>query len=353
MMSIEELARNTADVAIRILNGEPPASLKVPPQLPSQPRFDWRELQRWGIPESQLPSGAEVVYRSPSVWETYHWHIAAIIAALILQASLITGLVLQRNRQRRADAELQRTRHDLAHITRISSISELSASLAHELNQPLTAITSNAQAARRFMAKGGPDDIQDVREILGDIVQAGLHASAVIERVRSMVKNEQRGAVSFDITSAIRDVVLLLHSDAEMRKISVSVQAEPQIPAVRGDRVQLQQVVLNLLLNAFDAMKDSDASDRTVLVDIARIDERMLKISVTDSGPGLTAGSVARVFDAFYTTKSNGLGMGLSISRSIIEAHGGRLCAENNLRRGATFSFTVPIAMRSESITNR
>ena len=205
------------------------------------------------------------------------------------------------------------------------------------------------------MAKGGPDDIQDVREILGDIVQAGLHASAVIERVRSMVKNEQRGAVSFDITNAIRDVVLLLHSDAEMRKISVSVQAEPQIPAVRGDRVQLQQVVLNLLLNAFDAMKDSDRSDRTVLLNIARIDERMLKVSVTDAGPGLPAGSPERVFDAFYTTKSNGLGMGLSISRSIIEAHGGRLWAENNLTRGATFSFTIPIATRAEfgAIPNR
>ena len=203
------------------------------------------------------------------------------------------------------------------------------------------------------MAMGGPDDIQDMREILGDIVQAGLHASAVIDRVRSMVKNEQRGAVSFDITSAIRDVVLLLHSDAVMRKINVTLEAEPEMPGVRGDRVQLQQVVLNLLLNAFDAMKDSDASDRTVLVDIARIDERMLKISVTDSGPGLPAGSVERVFDAFYTTKSNGLGMGLSISRSIIEAHGGRLWAENNLRRGATFSFTILIAMRAESITNR
>ena len=198
------------------------------------------------------------------------------------------------------------------------------------------------------MAMGGPDDIQDMREILGDIVQAGLHASAVIDRVRSMVKNEQRGAVSFDITSAIRDVVLLLHSDAVMRKINVTLEAEPEMPGVRGDRVQLQQVVLNLLLNAFDAMKDSDRSDRTVLLNIARIDERMLKVSVTDAGPGLPAGSPERVFDAFYTTKSNGLGMGLSISRSIIEAHGGRLWAENNLTRGATFSFTIPIATRPE-----
>jgi len=353
MMSIDELARNTADVASRILNGESPASVRVPPQLPSQPRFDWRELQHWGIPESQLPAGAEIIYRSPSVWETYHWYIAAIIAALILQAALIMALVLQRNRQRRADSELQRTRGELAHVTRISALGELSASLAHELKQPLTAMTSNAQAGRRFMAKGGPDDIEEVREILGDIVQAGLHANAVIDRVRSMVKNEQRGAVSFDITNAIRDVVLLLHSDAVMRKISVSLQAEPEMPAVQGDRVQLQQVVLNLLLNAFDAMKDSDRSDRTVLLDIARVDEHMLKVSVTDGGPGLSAESAERVFDAFYTTKSNGLGMGLSISRSIIEAHGGRLWAENNLRRGATFSFTIPIAMRAESITNR
>jgi two-component system sensor kinase FixL len=193
------------------------------------------------------------------------------------------------------------------------------------------------------MAMGGPDDIQDMREILGDIVQAGLHASAVIDRVRSMVKNEQRGAVSFDITSAIRDVVLLLHSDAVMRKINVTLEAEPEMPGVRGDRVQLQQVVLNLLLNAFDAMKDSDRSDRTVLLNIARIDERMLKVSVTDAGQGLPAGCVERVFDAFYTTKSNGLGMGLSISRSIVEAHSGHLSTENNLRRGATFSFTIPI----------
>src|SRR5205085_4554184 len=143
-------------------------------------------------------------------------------------------------------------------------------------------------------------------------------------------------AVSFDITSAIRDVVLLLHSDAVMRKINVTLEAEPEMPGVRGDRVQLQQVVLNLLLNAFDAMKDSDRSDRTVLLNIARIDERMLKVSVTDAGQGLPAGCVERVFDAFYTTKSNGLGMGLSISRSIVEAHSGHLSTENNLRRGAT-----------------
>jgi len=150
------------------------------------------------------------------------------------------------------------------------------------------------------MAMGGPDDIQDMREILGDIVQAGLHASAVIDRVRSMVKNEQRGAVSFDITNAIRDVVLLLHSDAVMRKISVSLQAEPEMPAVQGDRVQLQQVVLNLLLNAFDAMKDSDRSDRTVLLDIARpklialaADEGDVDLAVAELGEHLDGAGLA------------------------------------------------------------
>ena len=354
-IAIDDLARNTADVVSRILNGEPPASVTVPPQLPGKPRFDSRELQRWRISDARLPPGAEILYRSPSIWTTYRWHIVAIVAALILQASLIMALVVQRNRQRRADAELQRTRADLAHVTRISSLGELSTSLAHELKQPLTAIMSNAQAGRRFMAGGGPDNDQEVREILGDIVQAGQHASAVIERVRSMVRNEQRSSAPLDITSAVRDVMLLLHSDAVRRKVNVSLQAGPDMAAVQGDRVQLQQVVLNLLLNAFDVMRDADASDRVVRLNIGRMDERMLKVSVTDAGPGLPAGSPERVFDAFYTTKSNGLGMGLSISRSIIEAHGGRLWAENNLTRGATFSFTIPIATRAEfgAIPNR
>jgi len=137
---------------------------------------------------------------------------------------------------------------------------------------------------------------------------------------------------------------LLLHSDAVRRKINVSLEAEPEMSAVQGDRVQLQQVVLNLLLNAFDVMRDADASDRVVRLNIGRMDERMLKVSVVDAGPGLPPESIERVFDAFYTTKSKGLGMGLSISRSIIEAHGGRMWAENNLKRGATFSFTIPIA---------
>jgi signal transduction histidine kinase len=355
MMSIDELARNTADIASRILNGEPPANLRVPPQLPAQPRFDWRELQRWGIPESRLPPGAEVFYRSPSIWDAYRWHIAAIIAALILQASLITGLMLQRMRQRRADSELERMRGELAHVTRISSLGELSGSLGHELNQPLTAIVSNAQAAQRFMKAGGSDNTQEVRVILGDIVQLGQHAAAVIQRVRSMIRKGKLDSAPLDITSAVRDVILLLQSNAVMRSISVSLQTEPEMPAVQGDRIQLQQVVLNLLLNAFDAMNDSNASDRAVLLNIGRSDERMLRVSITDAGPEFPAGSLERVFDAFYTTKSNGLGMGLSISRSIVEAHGGRLWGESNSRRGATFSFTIPIAMRAESgpLTNR
>ncbi len=140
-----------------------------------------------------------------------------------------------------------------------------------------------------------------------------------------------------------------------MRNVSVLLQAEPGMPAVQGDRIQLQQVVLNLLLNAFDAMQDSAASERAVLLNIGRIDERMLKVSVVDAGHELPAGSIERVFDAFYTTKSNGLGMGLSISRSIVEAHGGRLWAENNRGRGSIFSFTIPIASRTEPgpIANR
>lgn len=261
-----------------------------------------------------------------------------------IRSCSLTAVKVQYLCSRRAEAELLNTRSELAHMTRVSTIGELSASLAHELNQPLTAILSNAQAAQRFRKSGGPADLEEVREILGDIVQADKHAAEVIRRMRAMVKKESLDAAPLEMVSAVREVMLLLHSDAVLRHVSVSLEAEPGVPEVLGDRIQLQQVVLNLLLNAFDAMKELRGSERTVLLRVGRDGEQMLKVTVTDDGHGISGDSIERVFQAFYTTKSNGLGMGLSISRSIVEAHHGRLWAENNLGRGATFSFTVPLA---------
>jgi len=340
------LGAEAARVAIQVLKGKAPGTLAPVVVHQTQPIYDWRELQRFGIREDRLPPGSEVRYRQQTVWETYRWHIAAAITLLILQAALIGGLLLQRARKRRAEAELLHTRGELAHMTRVFTLGELSASLAHELNQPLTAILANVQAAQRFMTAGRPADIQEVREILVDIAQDNKRAGEIIRRMRSMVKKTDLDAAPLDLAGAVHEVVQLLHSDAVLRHVSVSLEAEPGLPAVLGDRIQLQQVVLNLLLNAFDAMKESHVSERSVLLRIGREDEHMLKVTVTDVGHGLPEDSKDRLFEAFYTTKQNGLGMGLSISRSIVEAHRGRLWAENNRSCGATFCFTVPLAAR-------
>jgi two-component system sensor kinase FixL len=237
--------------------------------------------------------------------------------------------------------ELLRNQQDLAHLTRVSTMGELAGSLAHELNQPLTAILSNVQAAQRFMA-ADPVDVAEVREILNDIVQDDYRASEVLRRIRATVKKVDMESVPLDLATVIRDAVLLLHSDAIVRETRVALEICDDVPAVCADKVQLQQVALNLLLNAFDAMSQVAPKDRVVWVELTLQSDNMARIAVRDCGHGLTVGKLDAIFKPFYTSKPHGLGLGLSISRSIVELHGGRIWAENNLDRGATFYVTLP-----------
>jgi two-component system sensor kinase FixL len=241
------------------------------------------------------------------------------------------------------ELELRRQRAELAHVTRISMMGELAASLAHELNQPLTAILANAQAALRFMATKRPD-LEEVREILKEIVEDNNRASEVIRRMRALVKKEEVEFVPVDVENLINDVMMLVRSDAVLHNVQISLDAGSSLPPVRGDRVQLQQVILNLLLNAFDVLKGCPQHDRRVFLRVDRDGGRMLKVMVRDRGTGLSSDNLEKLFQPFFTTKRDGLGMGLSICRSIIEVHGGRLWAENNPDRGATFYFTIPVS---------
>jgi PAS domain S-box-containing protein len=244
--------------------------------------------------------------------------------------------------RKEAEFAAQRHRAELAHVTRLSTMGELAASLAHELNQPLTAILTNVQTAQHYLA-AEPADLDEVREILRDVVDDDKRASEVIRRLRALVRKEPPALAPLDLASVIGDVVQLVHSDAVLRNSRVSVEVDPGLPPVQGDRIELQQVALNLLVNAFDAMKDRPAHQRQVAVRAALDRARMVKVMVRDYGAGLGADDLERVFQPFYTTKRDGLGMGLSISRTIIEAHGGRLWAESNPDGGATFCFTVPV----------
>ncbi|SEB15786.1 sensor histidine kinase [Paraburkholderia sartisoli] len=237
--------------------------------------------------------------------------------------------------------ELHRNRQELAHLTRVSTMGQLASSLAHELNQPLTAILSNVQAAQRFMA-ADPIDLDEVREILNDIVQDDYRASEVIRRIRAVVRKGDLEVAPLHLACEIRDVVVLMRSDAIVRGMRVVLDIDGDLPPVRGDKVQLQQVILNLLLNAFDAMNNVPPLDRVVSVTLRPGNNGMVCIAVRDRGHGLTSDKLDKIFTPFFTSKPQGLGLGLSISRSIIDMHRGRLWAENNIDRGATFYVTLP-----------
>lgn len=243
--------------------------------------------------------------------------------------------------RRRSEVEAQRLRRDLSHVGRVSTMGELTASLAHELNQPLTAILSNAETAQDAL-ESSTVDLDEIREILADIVEDDKRAGAVIRRLRGLLKKGSLEFTSLDVNEMVGEVARLVGGDAVLRHVSVRLELAPALPPVRGDRVQLQQVVLNLVLNGLDAMR-SAAGSRTLVLQTASDGASAVRVAVRDSGVGIDDADADRIFEGFYTTKADGLGMGLAIARSIVEAHGGRLEARNNLEGGATFSFTLPV----------
>jgi two-component system, LuxR family, sensor kinase FixL len=245
--------------------------------------------------------------------------------------------------RKQLELETQGLRNDLAHSVRIATIGELTASLAHELNQPLTAILSNAQAGQRVL-ETAPVDLEEIAEILKDIVEDDKRAGEVIRRLRSLLRKGDPEVRTLDLNEALADVAQLVSGDAAVRGVSIRLELADRLPAVLGDRVQLQQVALNLVLNGMDAMREQDTRERVLVLRTARAGAKTVRVDVRDSGAGINEADMTKIFQTFYTTKSDGMGLGLAITRSIVDAHGGSLEAHNNPDGGATFSFTLPIA---------
>ena len=252
----------------------------------------------------------------------------------------VLASVVDITERRSAERTTARQRDELAHLSRVAMLGELSGSLAHELNQPLTAILSNAQAAQRFLAQS-PPRVDKLAEILADIVKSDHRAGAVIQRLRSLLRKEEAQRHPLDINDMVEDSLRLLRSDLLSRHVMVSTDLAEALPAVSGDRSQLQQVLLNFVINGCDAMTGRE-TDRRLLVRTQSTPQGSVEISVADQGAGIPVADLERIFDPFVTTKANGLGLGLSICRSIVEAHGGRLWATNNADRGATLHCELP-----------
>lgn len=473
LISHEELGRNAADVAIRILHGETPSAIKTPPLGPGTPIYDSRELRRWGINEATLPPGSIVRFREPTVWQQYKSYIIAATTILVLQATLIVALVWQRVRRRRAEHEtaqhlrdlreaeqqadlaadaaslgiwardlasddiwanpkwrelfgflpaeplhvgrllekihpddrasyraalaratqdqgvyylehrlnlpsgqirwigsqgrvefderrqpirirgasiditLRRhaeqemllLRREIAHVGRVSALGQLASALAHEINQPLAAILRNAEAATLFLQNPSPDLIE-VGAILEDIRQDDQRASGVIDRMRALLKREGGAMLPLELARVFRDVETLLRPDAALRHVKLVFDAPDELPLVLGDRVQLQQVLINLVMNGMDAVQSAAGDDRNVTVIAQQVDERV-EVCVSDNGRGIPPERLESVFDPFFSTKAEGLGMGLAISRTIVDAHGGHLWAEPNVECGARIRFIL------------
>jgi signal transduction histidine kinase len=480
LVSVRELARQSALAAARILGGESPARFRPPPIGPGVPMYDWRELQRWNISERQLPPGSVVKFRVRTLWERRRGLIIAVLSVLVVQAALIAGLVVNLGRRRRAErslreseermklaasaaklemwewdfasnkvwlngrsrermgagngddsdysrfmrtvhpddrdgvaqalakaisgdgsyehmhrrvlsdgqvrwiaargqvefdanhkpakmrgvgmditarkvaeeqaresqTEAQRWQQELAHLSRVSMLGELAGSLAHELNQPLAAIACSAEAAQLLMNDGRRND-EEVRDALKAVLEEGQRAGEIIAGMRAMLKKDPGQMVMQDMNLAVREVLEMVRSDLVIRHVTAALRLDPHLPRVRGHGVQLRQVILNLVVNACDAMSGVPVGRRKLTIESRRLTEAEVEVSVADSGPGFPEEMLRDPFELFRTTKAEGLGFGLAICRSIVTTHGGRLMAANNADKGATLRFTLPAQTES------
>ena len=334
--------RRLIRTALKILNDEPiknTGSLKGDNQV----MFDWRQLKRWSINEKDLPPNSVVKYKEHSIWDAHKGKIIGAISIILSQGLAVIFLLIQRKRRSHAESESRSLRDDLAHISRVMSMGEMATSLAHEVNQPLTAIQSYAQAAQRFLQRQ-PPEYKEVSNSLKGVVEGSRRAKQVIQRIRMTLDKEPSQRSTNKVRDLINGVLLLVQGNINEKKIHLKLDIENGLPKVICDQVQLQQVLLNLIINGIDAICEKSVEVRELTVLAYQEQDENVVISVKDSGVGIDENILKQPFDAFYTTKKEGLGVGLSISKSIIEDHGGRLWITKNQDRGVTVSFTVPVS---------
>jgi signal transduction histidine kinase len=334
----------------RVLAGEPADSIPIRAAPAPTCELDWRALDRWSIPEKNVPARCTVVNRPPVLWRVYLWPLIALLSIILLQAALIWALVLQKRRRRIAEAKLRERSSELARASRLAAVGELTASIAHEINQPMCSILANAQAARVMLERGALD-AGKLREILRDIESEDLRAGHIIEGIRKLLARREERHDVLDVDAEI--TAALEHVSQDLRDRGIRLVTRPGATRrVRGDSVQLQQVVINLVMNALDAMATGSESGREITIE-TRDAQGGVEIAVSDTGPGVAPRDEPKLFGTMFTTKEHGMGFGLAIVRTTVDVHGGRIWYERNKPCGAVFRIWLPaagepLAQRSE-----
>jgi C4-dicarboxylate-specific signal transduction histidine kinase len=302
----------------------------------------------WAQASQKLPQGTVVQYRDPTPWELSRWYIIGAVSVVAAQAVLIGGLLVEHRRRRRAEAEVgqrlleaQTQLVTITHLDRRAVMGEVTAAITHELTQPLEAILHNAEAGE-LMLESGMTSYEEVRQIFADIRRIDLRAAEMIQRLRGLLRKKEFETRPVDVNDLTRETAALVTPVAGSKGVRIELDLAKELVPIAGDRIHLQQVVLNMLLNGIEAMKLTPRERRQLAIRTMTVDHHV-EISVRDRGHGIRAKTLSQIFEPFYTTKGEGMGMGLSIARTIVEAHGGRIAARNNADGGATVWFTLPL----------
>ena len=342
MATFEGMGRQAAQLAGRLLDGVAPDSLRVAELTPTAMHVDWRQLRRWGIDQKSISRDAVVHFREPTLLEAY-WNETIIgVVVFLFQTALIVGLLVERRRRRVAELAEHSLRFELLHASRLAVMGELTGSIAHEINQPLGAILSNADAAD-LLLESSQDRRETQRTILADIRRDALRAFEIIRRTRALLEKHEVEQRNFELNEAITDVELVLRSEARRRQVRLEVRPAQTAITLVGDRIQIQQVLLNLLLNAMEAVSEVSEDRRTVVLSAERVVDRIV-VAVRDRGHGIAHEHLPKVFDSFFSTKGTGMGLGLSIARTLVVAHGGTIRVESGPGEGAAFFVELPTA---------
>jgi signal transduction histidine kinase len=350
VQSYDDLGRTVAKLLIQMKAG---ASVPALSDVPAECVADARALKKWSLDEHSLPPGCEIRLAERPLWREYPLQIFSALAVLLLQAALIAWLLLERQRRKqaaeqmgRAQVETRQYRENLAHLVRVHAVGEMSAAITHEINQPLVAIKNYALAARRRLT--GTLDAAKVEDLLDKIGLQASRAGDVLQSLRTMVRKHESETTRIEVGQLVADTLKLAEMESRSTNIRFESAISRDLPPILVDGVQIQQVVLNLIRNAIEAIEEAGITTSVIKVGVSCTTENEIAVSVTDHGPGIGPDDAKHIFEPFYSTKGGGLGVGLSISRAIIEAHGGRISLAPNVDGGCVFHFTLPVSHKGK-----